>query len=610
MCYAVSVGADPLGPYYRYEFIRPLFPDYPRPAIWPDGYYVPSSTGDDVIQKHACVADRARMLQGLPATEQCIVIDGVNFLNNADIDGHTLPPLGAPNIMMAAGGSQLRRNFEDDGIYAWQVHVDWDVPANTGVSGPIKIPVAPYHYLCNGQLTRCVPQPGDSTRLDAQGDKLMQRLVYRNVGGHESILAEHSINTSTGGGGVRWYEFRVDAGRIPVLYQQGTYAPDSLYRWMASMGMDRAGNIGVGYSFGGVPHFPGQRFAGRLADDPPGLLSLRETVMVEGAAAQSRATRWEDYTTTAMDPSDDCTFWYVGDYVKAGATGYSSRIGGFRMPGCRSATVTGSAYLDLNHDGARQSGEPGIPRWRVEYAGAQAGSVITDASGTFTVSLPADPAYAPPDYTFTAPAATRGGWTATGTDARVARGPAQRNGWSYRMRLADRDFVTAIDFGSVCTVVNRGAHDVAWWIGPGGEKLLLSNESAWRRLVDTTLHLDRGDGSRFAVTGSPGEAFRQLREWLSADSPADAWRALSVQAAVAAFNTGFAGQDAGLTLADSVRGDWVALSALVTRASDLILERAAARGDVARRYADLLARVNSNRAMVTPSRPERCPRPF
>src|SRR5205807_9494109 len=32
MRYAVSQGADPLGPYYRYEFHRQLFPDYPRPA--------------------------------------------------------------------------------------------------------------------------------------------------------------------------------------------------------------------------------------------------------------------------------------------------------------------------------------------------------------------------------------------------------------------------------------------------------------------------------------------------------------------------------------------------------------------------------------------------
>jgi hypothetical protein len=53
MCYAISTSPDPLGSYYRYLFERPLFPDYPRPAVWPDGYYVPTSTGDDVIQKHA-----------------------------------------------------------------------------------------------------------------------------------------------------------------------------------------------------------------------------------------------------------------------------------------------------------------------------------------------------------------------------------------------------------------------------------------------------------------------------------------------------------------------------------------------------------------------------
>ena len=50
------------------------------------------------------------------------------------------------------------------------------------MSGPEKIAVAPYHYLCDGQLTNCVPQPGTDRRLDAQGDKIMPRLVYRRIG--------------------------------------------------------------------------------------------------------------------------------------------------------------------------------------------------------------------------------------------------------------------------------------------------------------------------------------------------------------------------------------------------------------------------------------------
>jgi hypothetical protein len=334
MCYAVSQGPDPKGPYHRYEFKRPLFPDYPRPAIWPDGYYIPTSTGDEVIQKHACVADRAKMLQGLPATEQCVIVDGVNFLNNADIDGHDLPPAGAPNIIMAAGGTQLKGKFDDDEIYVYKLHVDWNDKSKTALTGPVKIAVAPYNYLCNGQLSSCVPQPGTTRRLDAQGDKLMQRLVYRRIGKRESIFALHSINTKAGGGGPRWYEFRLDAKRDPYLFQQGTYAPDAFFRWMGSLGVDRKGNLAIGYSFGGTPNFPGQRFAARLVNDRPGILSLHESVIMEGEAAQTTSLRWEDYTTTAMDP-DDCTFWYVGDYLKANATSYSSRIASFRLPGCR-----------------------------------------------------------------------------------------------------------------------------------------------------------------------------------------------------------------------------------------------------------------------------------
>jgi len=333
ICYAVSTGPDPLGPYHRYAFERALFPDYPRPAIWPDGYYVPTSTGDDVIQKHACVVERAKMLKGEPAREQCIVIDGVNFLNNADVDGSALPPKGAPNIMMAAGGTQLKNVFEDDGIFVWSVHVDWDQPAKTRMDGPTKIAVAPYRYLCDGQLTNCVPQPGTDRRLDAQGDKIMQRLVYRNIGGRESIVAVHSVNTAAGGGGVRWYEFTVDGRRTVSLKQQGTYAPDGAYRWMASPAIDRKGNLAIGYSFGSASSFPGQRVAARLASDPPGQLTFHESVLVEGEAAQT-VMRWQDYTQTAVDPSDDCTIWYVGDYVKKGAATYSTRIGAFKLPGC------------------------------------------------------------------------------------------------------------------------------------------------------------------------------------------------------------------------------------------------------------------------------------
>ena len=340
VCYALSVSEDPLGAYHRYEFLRPLFPDYPRPAVWPDGYYVPTSTGDEVIEKHACVVERAAMIAGRPAREQCFVVNDVNFLNNADLDGMQLPPRGAPNVMMAAGGTQLRRVFEDDAILTWKMFTNWSDASQSRLEGPQRIAVAPYRYLCDGQLTNCVPQPGAERRLDAQGDKLMARLVYRRIGNQQSIVGVHSVNTSSGGGGVRWYEFRVDGGGTVKLHQQGTYAPAPYapeapgFRWMASPAIDRAGNIGIGYSFGSATEFVGQRFAGRLARDPLGQLPVRESILVAGEAAQTTTLRWQDYTQTAVDPSDDCTIWYVGDYLKKDAANYSTRIGAFQLPGC------------------------------------------------------------------------------------------------------------------------------------------------------------------------------------------------------------------------------------------------------------------------------------
>ncbi|MEZ4697663.1 MAG: hypothetical protein R2832_14715 [Rhodothermales bacterium] len=378
MCYAVSATSDPMGEWYRYEFVRPLFPDYPRPAVWPDGWYVPTSTGDTVIEKHACVAERDRMLRGEPAREMCVIVSDAGFLNNADLDGAQSPPPAAPNPVFATAGSQLNGVLGGSAIHAWNFFVDWtdaepgserwsDV-GQTRLERLPDIAVEPYAFLCGGQLTRCVPQPGTDERLDSQGDKLMARVVYRRIGGQESVVAAHSVAVDydgsinvdpapkygdggfneAPGGGVRWYEFRIvqqertsseeavgEADRVPVLYQQGTYAPGTgTYRWMPSPAMDKIGNIGIGYSWGTAETFVGQRFAARTPSDTLGRLSAAETVLVNGSAAQEGTLRWEDYTQTAVDPTDDCTIWYVGDFVESAGSSYSTKIGAFRMQGC------------------------------------------------------------------------------------------------------------------------------------------------------------------------------------------------------------------------------------------------------------------------------------
>jgi hypothetical protein len=160
----------------------------------------------------------------------------------------------------------------------------------------------------------------------------MSRVVYRRIGNQQSIIAVHSVKpVSTGTGGVRWYEFRMDQKNIVSLFQQGTYAPDSLFRFLPSPAMDKKGNIGIGYTVSGPLVYPGQRFTGRLAGDPEGILTMQETILVEGEASQINNLRWEDYVQTAVDPPDDMTIWYVGDYLRKDAKSYSTRIGAFRL---------------------------------------------------------------------------------------------------------------------------------------------------------------------------------------------------------------------------------------------------------------------------------------
>ena len=46
--------------------------------------------------------------------------------------------------------------------------------------------------VCGGGA--CIPQPSTNQKLDSLGDRLMFRLAYRNLTGHESWVVNHSVN--------------------------------------------------------------------------------------------------------------------------------------------------------------------------------------------------------------------------------------------------------------------------------------------------------------------------------------------------------------------------------------------------------------------------------
>jgi hypothetical protein len=329
LCLAVSTSGDPTGSYYRYAFQYANFPDYPKLGVWPDAYYTTFNafrSGIRFMGPEVCAYDRAKMLTGQAATQQCFLLGRtIGSLLPADLDGSTSPPAGSPGYAVS---------FATNSLQLWKFHVDWATSANSTLTGPVTMAVAPFSPACGGGT--CIPQAGTSQQLDSLADRLMYRLAYRRFGDHESLVVDHSVVAGSSVG-VRWYELRNPSG-TPIVYQQGTFAPDSSFRWMGSIAMDNVGDIALGYSVSSSSSFPGIRYTGRLAGDPLGVMTQGEGTMITGSGSQADGlSRWGDYTSMNVDPADDCTFWYTDEYlVSTGSFNWHTRIGSFSFPNCKS----------------------------------------------------------------------------------------------------------------------------------------------------------------------------------------------------------------------------------------------------------------------------------
>ncbi|MET8947377.1 hypothetical protein ABZX30_28480 [Streptomyces sp. NPDC004542] len=328
LCVGVSTTPDATGSYHRYVFGYQEDPDYEKVSVWPGAYYVTINSGGPGRQE-ACAWDRGRMLRGEDAGQQCYLLPADHFLLASDLDGTRPPRRGEPNLLVTLGDT-------DDTLRYYRFHADWTNQSLTSVTGPGNLRVAPFTRACertNVFGDSCVPQAGTRQKLDSLSYFPMYRLAYRNFGDHEALVFNHSVD-ARGAVGVRWYELRLRNGR-PVVHQQSTYAPDTTYRWMGSVAQDRAGDIALGYSQSSAQDHPSIRVTGRLADDPPSRMTFHETTVWTGAGSQTGSHRWGDYTSMAIDPSDDCTFWYTNQYQPAdGVDNWHTRIASFRLPGC------------------------------------------------------------------------------------------------------------------------------------------------------------------------------------------------------------------------------------------------------------------------------------
>jgi hypothetical protein len=366
-CVAISQTGDPTGAYYRYAFITQpdlvdggyFFPDYPKYGVWTNSYILTTRdfgfAGRYGISVYAL--EKYKMIDGNPNARavQFFLENGpvdLNLIGDGllppDIDGRRRPKDGIAAPIVGTQDDGAFYGATSDSINIFDLKVLWNSKPVASLTGPTQLTVAAFDSIfpCGPTSRDCLPQPGivnPAQYLDilSYRQRPTHRLAYRNFGTHESFVTNQSVEAAPGVAGVRWYEIRRTNG-VYTIYQQGTYAPaGGVHRWMGSAAMDRKGNLAVGYSVvNGTTVFPGIRYAGRLASDPLDDLSLGEETIISGSGVQRTTnSRWGDYTSLNIDPTDDCTFWYVNEYYTlagqlSSTAGWQTRIASFKLPGC------------------------------------------------------------------------------------------------------------------------------------------------------------------------------------------------------------------------------------------------------------------------------------
>ena len=389
---AISTTPDPGGTYYKYTFNSPGgFPDYPKYSIWANEYVMTANVNTPDI----FALNRTAMLAGTPTTAQ--MFSQTNFgtigfqaSTPVSMNGTALPPAGAPALLMRMRDDAWA-GAATDALEMWNLTVNWTTPASSTLAQVQTLATAPHDSgLCGYTSFQCFPQPGTSVTLDPLRELLMNRIHYRNFGTHESIVCCHVTDvTGADRGGIRWYELRRTGGLSGTwsIYQQGTYSPDAVNRWMPSIGISASGNIGIAYSAAnGTTVYPSLRYTGRKSCDPLGTMTEPETVLIAGTASNA-SNRWGDYFQLGCDPTDGETFWHTGCFNTS--ANWSTRISSFDIASC-SAQVSFATNTYSVNEGAGVTVNPSsaclpyvdvIVPISIGSAPSQNASIVVSATG-------------------------------------------------------------------------------------------------------------------------------------------------------------------------------------------------------------------------------------
>ncbi|MBE0638243.1 MAG: hypothetical protein IH598_06975 [Bacteroidales bacterium] len=359
---AISKGPNPVTDgwwVYTTGFTTGSFPDYPKFSIWSDGYYV---TANISSSNKSYVLERDKMLDGLTAKFVALPLpqigtSGFYSPQAFNVTNGDLPPAGNGYIVYLQDDAWSSVTF--DHLKIWTINVDWENTANSTISSPQLITTTPFISVFDGGSFSNRPQPSGPDQ-DILQATIMNQAQYRRFPDYNSVVFNFVVDilpTSAELAGIRWYELRQYGDGNPwEIFQEGTYTSPygNKDAFSGSMAMDGFGNIGMGYTTVSSQEKIAIYYTGRLANDPPGVMTIDETLIAQ-SLSNNPSNRLADYVHLTVDPVDDMTFWHIAEYFKSNQR--KDVVGVFQIASPL-ATDVGILSIDAPIDGALSEAEP------------------------------------------------------------------------------------------------------------------------------------------------------------------------------------------------------------------------------------------------------------
>jgi hypothetical protein len=343
---------------------------------------------------------------------------------------------------------------KSDGLLdVWQWHVNWENPSedwigkskSEQVDYQVTTPVyaVPNSISAKGEVEYTIPTAGPAAYanpLATAFDGVLPKPQYTDFGGKESlwlgkatsaILAESKGEaTKEGPDRVRWEQIALEsssgAPKTSAPEQTQDYAPEpaALSRWLPAIGVDKEGDMTLGYSGTDSSVYPSLYIAGQekvegLAEGTAKIESLPETVVDEGHGYQTGEEEEEKdesfgpQNSMSVDPNG-CELWFAGQVDVGSPTNpegeddaWATQITSYHFADCTASTLatavsvsgegntsTGTATLTakLTATGTHSGlfGEPVV----FSLGGKIVGTATTNEEGLATLEAVDSSAYA------------------------------------------------------------------------------------------------------------------------------------------------------------------------------------------------------------------------